>query len=72
MAVDVRAVLLRNFHVARVAARPARNTLSDAGLPGWPSFMLEEMRELWHWLRRSIEFNRNYSTAHWFLAAGLA
>jgi hypothetical protein len=24
------------------------------------------------WLRRSIEFNRNYSTAHWFLAISLA
>jgi hypothetical protein len=24
------------------------------------------------WLRRSIEFNRNYSTAHFYLAASLA
>jgi hypothetical protein len=43
-----------------------------AAFAGMAKLQLGKDEEAAAWLRRSIEFNRNYSTAHLFLAASLA
>jgi TolB-like protein/class 3 adenylate cyclase len=43
-----------------------------AAFAGMAKLQLGRYEEAAAWLRRSIEFNRNYSTAHLFLAASLA
>jgi tetratricopeptide (TPR) repeat protein len=43
-----------------------------AAFAGMAKLQLGRDEEAAAWLRRSIEFNRNYSTAHFFLAASLA
>jgi Flp pilus assembly protein TadD len=43
-----------------------------AAFAGMAKLQLGRDEEAAAWLRRSVEFNRNYSTAHFFLAASLA